>query len=352
MLAISCDTKLVVVMKRDYRVMSANLGVCHSMASAGPSLLVTLGRDGVLRVMRVCAQQQHILLHLIWAGNRCYEKPLFGALQASAATPSAVCVFLPDASILRLAVCQTCDVVSVSAMAAAPKRDHVVVAAVTSAARGSSASENVQTQRSVVMYDDGCLSFLTETNSGFAYSSQAHVVSLNAQVRLLGLYDRWLLLSDGSSLRLFDCGEHHTAPSPAAAISSLMQEFPEINVVSHAVEPLSTRAGVEEHTVAASLVESSTVEHHHNADAASVQKDAAEPNSEVENKLLASEGAASPRSIASPRPQSSAGPVLSPDEASSPALPPSDANETQEQLLQVFKARCVPIVQLELMCFF
>ncbi len=132
MLAVSCATTLVVVMLRDYRVMSTQFGACHSMVAAGPSSLITSGNDGVLRITRVCVQQQHVLLHVIWAGDRCYDKPLFGALQASMAVPSAACVFLPDASILRFSVCSACDVVCVSAVAAAPKRDHVVIAAATS----------------------------------------------------------------------------------------------------------------------------------------------------------------------------------------------------------------------------
>jgi hypothetical protein len=120
-----------------------------------------------------------------------------------------------------------------------------------------------------------------------------------------------------------------------------MQEFPSISVATHAVEPLSMRAEVEERTDASVPITSPTVKNVHSADDANVLNDAAQLNShvkKVENKLLAAEEAASPRSIASPRPESTVVPVPSPDAASSPVPSSADANESHEPR-HVFKAR-------------
>lgn len=225
LLAVSCDTKLVVVVQRDYRMLTAQLGVCHSMAAAGPMLLVTLGKDGVLRIFRVCIQQQHMLLHLLWVGDRYFDKPLFGCLQVSTAMPLATCIFLPDASVMRIAVCPTCDVVAMTTLTAAPKRGRVVVAVAQSLVETEPAL-----QRTAVMFDDGHVSLWAECATGPVHSSQLHVGPFNSQLRLLGLFGRWLLLCDGSSLRLFDCGDYFVPPHVNHAMSSLIEEHPAVKL--------------------------------------------------------------------------------------------------------------------------
>ncbi len=298
MLAISCESKLVVIMQRDYRMMTANLGVCHAMVEAGPSLLVTVGKDGILRVVRVCIQQQHVLLHLLWAGDRYYDKPLFGAVHPSA-LPACVCVFLPDASILHITVCPACDAVCATPVIAAPKRDHVVVASATADLR----SNERAMQRSVVMFDDGCLHVRTQSNAGCSGTWQTHVVSLNSQLRLLGLFDRWILLCDGSTLRMFDCGQHHATPSANEAILSLLQECPEISLLARHLDLVQAAAHSQTEPyavdVAETLIQSPTrspkAEVDCRTDAPGDQTGEPRPKSGAADNLSAADGIASPR---------------------------------------------------------
>jgi hypothetical protein len=231
MLAVSCDAKLVVIMRGDYRVMAAPLNVCHSMVAAGPCLLATVGKDGVLRVMRICIQQQHILLHLIWVGHHFYDRPIFGILQASSSRPSAFCVYLPDASVMRLAVCPACDVVSATNVSSATNRSRVVVSAV--GATGN--SECFGTQQIAVLFDDGFVSLWSEgALQPIEFANQMHIVPFNSHLRLLGLFGRWLMLCDGGSIRVFDCGVRHTPPDVNSAITCLVQQCPGIDSSSRA----------------------------------------------------------------------------------------------------------------------
>jgi hypothetical protein len=297
MLAISCESKLVVIMQRDYRMMTANLGVCHAMVEAGPCLLVTVGKDGILRVVRVCVQQQHVLLHLLWAGDRYYDKPLFGSVHPSA-LPACVCVFLPDASILNITVCPACDAVSATPAIAAPKRDHVVVASATAVLRSN---ESV-IQRSVVMFDDGCLHVRTQSNAGCSGTWQTHVVSLNSQLRLLGLFDRWILLCDGSTLRMFDCGQHHATPTASKAVASLLQECPGISIRArhpdpvHAPHPQTEPCAVDvAETLVQSPIRSPKADVECRADALGDHAGEPRPKSGSADIVSAADGIASPR---------------------------------------------------------
>ena len=240
---VSCGSKLVVVMQRDYRIMAAHHPTCHHMAAAGESLLVTVANDGVLRIMRVYMQQQHVLLHLIWAGDRYHSQPLFGCLQTSTTAPSAVCLFLPDASVLRLSVCEQCDSVAVVTVAEAPKRCPVVVAV--------AASASCELSRTAVMFDDGRVSVWCESDPHACNAPQTHVVAFNSQLRLLGLYDRWLLLCDGSSLRLFDCGAPAVKRNATGASASLALAFPSVIIRPRASQLAAIEARVVHVVVAA-----------------------------------------------------------------------------------------------------
>lgn len=336
MLAISCESKLVVIMQRDYRMMTANLGVCHSMVDAGPSLLVTVGKDGILRVVRVCVQQQHVLLHLLWAGDRYYDKPLFGAVHPST-LPSCVCVFLPDASILQITVCPACDAVCATPAIAAPKRDHVVVAS----ANAVVGPNERAMQRSVVMFDDGCLHVLSQSNARCSSSWQTHLVSLNNQLRLLGMFDRWILLCDGSSLRMFDCGQHHVTPSASDAISSLMQECPEISLLARHSDPVEAAAHSLTEPCAVEVAEallqspinSPKAEVDCRADVPRDETGEPRPNSgaaDKTDKLLAA------NAIVSPRPQVANELAAASDAVAGPLSPRSDEKNVSTREPQVF----------------
>jgi hypothetical protein len=233
MLAVSCDAKLVVIMRRDYRVMAAPLNVCHSMVAAGPCLLATVGKDGALRVMRICIQQQHILLHLIWVGDHFYDRPIFGILQASSSLPSAFCAYLPDASVMRLAVCPACDILSTTNVSSATNRSRVVVSVVHAAGN----SECPGTQQTAVLFDDGFVSLWSEDAvQPIEFANQIHIVPFNNHLRLLGLFGRWVMLCDGGSIRIFDCGIRHAPPDVTSAITCLVQQCTGIDSSSRALK--------------------------------------------------------------------------------------------------------------------
>ena len=345
LLAVSCDTKLVVILRRDYRMLTAQLGVCHSMVAAGPSLLVTLGKDGILRNIRICIQQQHMLLHLVWVGDRYFDKPLFGCLQDSSAVPFATCIFLPDASVLRIAVCPKCDVVTSTSVVDPPKRGHVVIAAVHSAGE----SEQTLPRRTAVMFDDGHVSLWTEGGSDSMYSSQTHVGAFNAQLRLLGLFGQWLLFCDGSSLRLFDCGDYFVPPHTSDAVASLVREnpavrlgprpkavgsLPQVKAVGYLpqVEAVGSLPQVQDlatHSSAVLSVKTSEVDRQVLHDAIS-QADGTQDiavHSDADGESSASCSAAPPISILTPRTQSAAGSFPSPAAAVVLPLQPPDADD-------------------------
>ncbi len=224
------------------------------------------------------------------------------------------------------------------------QHDHVVIAAATSAANGLA-----PTQRSVVMFDDGSFMFMTETNSEFVCTSQIRAVAFNAQIRLLGLFDRWLLLCDGSSLRLFDCGNRTVVPTAAAAISSLLLDFPAVQVASRASN--QSRMQFDNYSIETQHLVSSvalppvqSISDDGNEHVVVEQTISAQPVSRQHHDASDFTMEPSPRSLASPRPQTAGQRTSSPIAATGHVLPQSSANESEEHL-QVIPAehQCIAI---------
>ena len=70
---------------------------------------------------------------------------------------------------------------------------------------------------------------------------------------MLGLYDRWLLLCDGSSLRLFDCGAPAAKRDATGASASLTFAFPGVIIRPHPSQLAAIEARVVHVVVAAAF---------------------------------------------------------------------------------------------------
>jgi hypothetical protein len=155
------------------------------------------------------------------------------------------------------------------------------------------------------------------------------------------MFDRWILLCDGSTLRMFDCGQHHVAPSASDAISSLLQECPEISLLARHSDPVEAAAHSLTEPCAVEVAEallqspinSPKAEVDCRADASRDETGEPRPNSgaaDKTDKLLAA------NAIASPRPQVANELAAASDAVAGPLSPRSDEKNVSTREPQVF----------------